>query len=94
MRVFFIESVETENMALKDIVKGLSIAGISAHMRDPGAANGEAADAVVIRFVADATVAAAAADRNASVLPALAYLRGNPAAKRQAWSQLRALMRD
>ena len=93
MCVFLIDSDETANATLKDIVKGLAMAGIAARLQFPVAANVDVADKIVIRFAADACVASAADNMDVNVLPALTRLRGNAAVKRQAWSQLRALLR-
>ncbi|MFZ2235966.1 MAG: hypothetical protein WBP11_15875 [Dokdonella sp.] len=90
-RMVIIDSDEPANTTLKDIMKGLCIAGISAHLRGKDATAAPSADAIVIRFGA-ADITALPDQGTANVLPTLADLRSNASAKRQAWSLLRAML--
>ncbi len=87
-----VESDESANALLKDIVKSLAMAGLTSRLRGAGGMVAPEADVTVIRF--GATDATASPDGGAAtLLPTLTDLRGNAAAKRSAWSQLRALLR-
>ncbi len=92
-RTIIIDSDDAANTTLKDIMKGLAIVGISAHLRGRDAPGVPSADPVVFRFGA-VDMTTSPDDSSATLLPPLAELRGNAAAKRQAWSQMRALMRS
>ncbi|MEO6077023.1 MAG: hypothetical protein ABIP56_09480 [Dokdonella sp.] len=87
-----IDSGESATAILSFVVKGLAIVGISARLHGLDASSAGSADAVVIRFGAAGMATSPNAD-NALALPPLAELCGNAAAKRQAWSQMRALLR-
>ncbi len=87
-----IDSDDTANATLEDIVKGLAIVGISARFHGGGATAAALADTVVLRFGA-VGMAAPSSDDTALLLPPINALRGNAAAKRQVWSQMRALLR-
>lgn len=91
-RAVIIDSDGAATETLSYIVKGLAIVGISARLNGRDATAAALADAVVIRFGAARTTASPNADTALS-LPPLSELRGNAAAKRQAWSQIRALLR-
>lgn len=93
MRVVVVESDDAANATLKDIVKGLAIIGIAVRLRGSSGADAGESDKIVIRFAAVADATSATGNGNMRVLPALANLRGNAVAKRQAWSQLRTLLR-
>lgn len=92
LRTVTIDSDETASSMLKDIFRGLGIAGISARWRDEDSSFMRSADSVIIRF---GTVEASQSHDHGKVtsLPTLADMRGNASAKRQAWSQLRTLLR-
>ena len=91
-RAVIIDSDGATTATLSYLVKGLTAVGISAHLNGRDATAAVLANAVVIHFGARGITASPNA-HTALDLPPLAELRGNAEAKRQVWSQIRALLR-
>ena len=80
---------------LADLLRGLTLAGHVALIR-PTPATDASSTALNLHFglpTAAATTGATPSPSSALVLPSLAELRGNAAAKRAAWQALRAALR-